>query len=60
MNVANGAHVLEGDLHGIICDPFGETMEHVTSPIDGYIIGLNNMPVVNEGDALIHLGTDQK
>lgn len=60
MNVANGAHVLEGDLLGIICDPFGETMEHVSSPIDGYIIGINNMPVVNEGDALIHLGTDQK
>ncbi len=58
MNQSNGAHVLEGDLLGVICDPFGETIDQIISPVDGYIVGINNQPIVNQGDALIHLGTD--
>ena len=27
-------------------------------PTDGFLIGINNKPVVNEGDALIHIGTE--
>jgi predicted deacylase len=60
MNQSNGAHVREGDLLGVIIDPFGQTVDQILSPSDGYIVGINNMPVVNEGDALIHLGTDHK
>jgi uncharacterized protein len=59
MSVNNGAHVLEGDLLGIIFDPFGETEDKLFSPVTGYIIGINNQPVVNEGDALIHIGMDE-
>jgi hypothetical protein len=40
-----------------ITDPYGKTKMIMKSPNDGYIIGLNNMPVVNAGDALIHLGS---
>ncbi len=39
-----------------ITDPYGQTQMVMKSPGDGYVIGLNNMPVVNAGDALIHLG----
>jgi predicted deacylase len=39
-----------------ITDPYGKTKMIMKSPNDGYVIGLNNMPVVNAGDALIHLG----
>jgi predicted deacylase len=39
-----------------ITDPYGSTQLVMKSPHDGYVIGLNNMPVVNAGDALIHLG----
>ncbi len=60
MNQSNGAHVLQGDLLGVIIDPFSESQDQILSPIDGYIVGINNMPVVNEGDALIHMGTDHK
>lgn len=56
MNASNGAHVLKDDLLGVICNPYGNITHQVFSPRDGYIIGINNQPVVNQGDALIHLG----
>lgn len=39
-----------------LTDPYGKTRLVMKSPHDGYVAGLNNMPVVNAGDALIHLG----
>lgn len=60
MDVQNGARVNKDELLGIIVDPFGETEERIISPVNGYIIGLNNQPVVNQGDALIHLGVAEE
>jgi len=28
----------------------------IESPEDGYVIGLNNRPIVHQGDALINIG----
>jgi predicted deacylase len=39
---------------GSIKDPYGELNSRVVAPYDGMIIGLNNCPVVNKGDALLH------
>ncbi|MEX0608334.1 MAG: succinylglutamate desuccinylase/aspartoacylase family protein [Balneolaceae bacterium] len=39
---------------GWIKDPYGELNTKVLAPRDGMVIGLNNCPVVNKGDALIH------
>lgn len=39
---------------GLIKDPYGELNSRVMAPYDGMVIGLNNCPVVNKGDALIH------
>ncbi|MFN2302849.1 MAG: succinylglutamate desuccinylase/aspartoacylase family protein, partial [Anaerolineales bacterium] len=39
-----------------ISDPFGENETIVNSPYDGIVIGRNNLPLVNEGDALMHIG----
>lgn len=58
MNAHNGAFVSKGELLGVICNPFGEIETKLTSTVDGYIIGINNQPIVNEGDALIHLGIE--
>ena len=60
MNLNNGAHVNKGDLLGVIVDPFGELENRIISPINGYIIGINNHPVVNQGDALIHIGMEDQ
>lgn len=59
MSVNNGAPVEKGDLLGIIFNPFGQSEEKIVSPVDGYIVGINNQPVVNQGDALIHIGIRQ-
>lgn len=59
MYTNNGARVKKDDMLGEICNPFGETENKIISPADGYIIGINNRPVVNEGDALIHIGIEE-
>lgn len=56
MNKANGSHVRKDDLLGVLCSPFGNSEEKILAPGAGYLIGINNQPVVNQGDALIHLG----
>jgi predicted deacylase len=52
----NGTHILKGETIGMICDPYGEHEEKLISPTDGFIMGINNQPVINQGDALIHIG----
>lgn len=51
-----GDNVTRNQTLGSISDPFGETEIEVKSPSNGYIVGLNRLPVVSAGDALIHLG----
>jgi len=41
---------------GVISDPFGESEIAVASPFEGIVIGRSNLPLVNEGDALMHIG----
>ena len=55
----NGSHIQKGDIIGRICDPYGEHDEKLISPADGYIVGINNQPVVNQGDALMHIGLEE-
>lgn len=53
-----GQLIHKGDHIGTITDPFGEFKEKVKAQETAYVIGLNNIPVVNAGDALMHLGKD--
>lgn len=50
-----GDEVTHRQVLGSIKDPYGELKKRVLAPRNGRIIGLNNCPVVNKGDALIHL-----
>lgn len=56
--VQAGDLIHKHQLVGNITDPFGEFHEQIKSPVTGYIVGLNNNPVVNAGDALMHVGMD--
>ncbi len=51
-----GDMVQANQILGSIADPFGDYESLIKSPANGYIIGLNNNPVVNQGDALINIG----
>ncbi len=57
-NVECGKLVHKGEWVGTITDPFGEFKEKVKAHETAYIIGMNNSPVINAGDALMHLGMD--
>ncbi len=54
--VESGTKVSKNQPLASITDPYGESHVILKSPHDGYIIGINYMPVVNAGDALIHVG----
>jgi uncharacterized protein len=56
--VQSGQLVHKGEWIGTITDPFGEFKEKILAPETAYVIGLNNIPVINAGDALMHLGMD--
>lgn len=51
-----GAAVEKGDVLATLGDPYGEVLLEVKAKFSGFVIGLNNNPVVNAGDALIHVG----
>ena len=57
--VQNGKYVEKNQLIGAITDPFGDFYSQIKSPVSGHIVGVNNNPVVNQGDALIHIGLEE-
>ena len=54
--VEYGAKVTKNQTLAVITDPYNKANTIIKSPADSYVIGINNMPVINAGDALIHLG----
>ena len=56
IRVELGQFIQKGQLVGSIADPYGEMSVDIKSPYTGYIVGLNHMAVVNQGDALAHVG----
>ncbi|MFW8594433.1 succinylglutamate desuccinylase/aspartoacylase family protein [Cribrihabitans neustonicus] len=53
---ADGELVRRGEVLATVSDPFGEKEQHIEAPFGGIIVGRAVMPVVNEGDAIFHLG----
>ena len=58
-HIKAGEHIHKNQLVGQITDPFGEFKEEIISQVSGYVVGLNNNPVANAGDALLHIGMDK-
>lgn len=54
--VGAGDKVQEGMLLGNIKDPYGVKSYAITSKVAGHIIGINHAAVVNQGDAIFHIG----
>jgi uncharacterized protein len=55
-HIALGEYIQKSQVIGNIADPYGQMSVRIKAPRAGYVIGLNRMPVVNQGDALLHLG----
>jgi len=53
-----GDQIEEGDCLSMIIDPFGSKQEYkVLAPQSGIIIGLNDLPLVNEGEPLFQVAS---
>ncbi|MDB4088047.1 succinylglutamate desuccinylase/aspartoacylase family protein [Flavobacteriales bacterium] len=55
-NIKAGQYINKGDKLGVISIPYDKTIRIVKARKSGYIYGLNNNPVINQGDALVHIG----
>ena len=56
LHKTSGEKVKKGDILGIITDPYGGPETKVKARQNGIIFGHNNKPVINQGDALFHIG----
>ncbi|MEW2920730.1 succinylglutamate desuccinylase/aspartoacylase family protein [Muricauda sp. ANG21] len=54
--IANGQAVEKGETLGLVTDTFAKKNKKVKAPFDGHVICINHQAVVNQGDALFHIG----
>jgi predicted deacylase len=50
-----GTRVVKGQRLAVVGDPLGVEEETITASFDGIVIGRNNLPLANEGDALFNI-----
>lgn len=55
-----GDSVKKGQILAWISDPYGQEIVPVRATTNGHLIGLNNNPVINVGDAIVHIGKDSR
>ncbi|MGI9552990.1 MAG: succinylglutamate desuccinylase/aspartoacylase family protein [Aurantibacter sp.] len=55
--ILNGNKVEKGQVVGIITDAFAHHYRELKSPMDGHVFCINHQAVVNQGDALFHVGS---
>lgn len=56
LKIENGTFVKKGLVLASISDPYGNFEKNIKATRDGYVICVNESPVVNKGDAVIHIG----
>ncbi len=56
----SGDSIEKGEIMGVIHDPYGQWSVDVTANRSGTIFGHNNAPVVNQGDAVFHIGYEEE
>ena len=54
--IKNGAAIEKGQMLGVITDTFAKRSKKILAPSDGYVFCINHQAVVNQGDALFHIG----
>lgn len=52
-----GSYVTKGELLAKISDPFGKVSHKLKAPHAGYLINVNDAPIVYQGDAVFHIST---
>lgn len=55
LQVALGQRVTQRQTLGMLTDAFGEKTVEVRSPMEGWVIGHSQNPLVHQGEALVHI-----
>ena len=55
LQVSLGDRVDRGEVLGRIHDTFGHRLSRIMAPTTGLVVGLNLDPMVNQGDAVVHI-----
>lgn len=56
--VKNGEKISKGEVIGMVTDPYGNFERKVKASSSGYVICLNESPLVYKGDAIFHIGKE--
>lgn len=56
--VKNGEKVTKGEVIGMVTDPYGNFERKVKASQSGYVLCLNESPLVYKGDAIFHIGKE--
>lgn len=59
IKVPCGKHVEKGEYVATITDPYGKLRHKVKAPNQGYIINVNESPIVYQGDAIFHISVSK-
>ncbi len=54
--VKNGMAIKKGETIGIISDTYAKRSKNIIAPCSGFVFCINNQAVVNQGDAIFHVG----
>ncbi|WP_430908535.1 succinylglutamate desuccinylase/aspartoacylase family protein [Maribacter sp. 2-571] len=54
--VINGCVLKKGQVMGIVSDTYAKKSKTIKAPFDGHLFCINHQAVVNQGDALFHIG----
>ncbi len=54
--ISNGSAISKGQQLGTIADTYARKNKSIKAPFDGYVFCVNHQAVVNQGDALFHVG----
>ncbi len=57
-NIEIGQQIKKKQIIGSISDPFGDFEKNIISSKDGYVLNVNQAPLVNQGDALFNIGIE--
>lgn len=55
--ITNGSEIRKGQEMGLVTDTYAKHSKKIKSPFDGYVLSINNQAIVNQGDALFHVGS---
>ncbi len=55
-----GQHVNSKDTLGFVTDAFGDKPTLARSPLDGWVVGYSQNPLIHQGDALVHIAKSSR